>query len=1077
MKKALIPILLSFILLSGSVGIAEAAALTQQQINAIIGLLRSFGADEGVVANVNATLGGTGASGGTTTAWCYTFNNDLRFGDGGSQNVYLENDVQNLQTALEREGFKINDSEKKGGAVFGEFTAAAVTGFQEKYRDEILAPLGLKYGTGYVGKSTRAKLNQLYGCGGVTKSPVSAGYLEIEPSSASLVVGESVSMQAMYQPPMPKCSEGFACPQVMPARYPVVAEWTSSNPSVASIIGVAVGDCFTTRCQSFYSAEIKGVSNGTADIKAAYKSPSGTFLTATAKITVGSGLVVPSITVTSPNGGEVWQVGTKQLIKWSASPSITNVIIGLKTWSPSCEKSPCPLYPVSLYNIANNVSNTGVYEWVVGAGEGVVPKIPDGKYIVTVGDIRGIVDSTAASDSSDAPFSIVAAGTTVYESVKCVFSGSTSDQNCYTATDTSSSYYKLGCSGVGACVVNLKGIKGDKITWKSSCGGYAYTVMDGTNKYAEFNCSSASPSITVTSPNGGEVWQVGSTQIIRWSGGNSTDRIGVTRIAAPGTSLPSRDIVILNSNSGSYSWAIPTGEALGNYLMRVCTLAGENDCVNTDQSNAPFSIVGGVAEKLPDLTFSKLEVGVIENGNFVAKPQPVAGERYALRAQVSNVGSASFDDNISFSWSIPSSNSGSKYYAMTLGVGQSQSILLPYSEGLVSVAGSYTAQITVDFLNQIKELSENNNSATVQFTVAPKSAPITVTSPNGGETWTRNTTQTLNWLISQSYASILIHLISADGTRPYTIASIGGGTSGYGWNVGQVTDSVVPPDGQYRIRVSGLNTTGNVVAYDESDAPFSIVAAGTQPSITVLSPNGGETWAMGESQTIKWSGSNGTRVNVTLLNTDKSKEVYGLAMAVLNDGSELIKVPYDLPAGQYYLRVSCVENCSPWPSFDDGNAPFSIVAVATPSITITYPNGGEALIKGQSYFIKWAQTGFASDGWIQLQLRDAANSSAMVKLITSSVPLGTYAGSFNWTVPTDIPDGKYLLWATAGSGLDSLGTRVLGSDFSNSPFSISVSPAGAADASSGGDSSFAALLFSLERQLEELERILNSLLP
>ena len=100
----------------------------------------------------------------------------------------------------------------------------------------------------------------------------------------------------------------------------------------------------------------------------------------------------------------------------------------------------------------------------------------------------------------------------------------------------------------------------------------------------------------------------------------------------------------------------------------------------------------------------------------------------------------------------------------------------------------------------------------------------------------------------------------------------------------------------------------------------------------------------------------------------------------------------------------------------------------------------------------------------------------MVKLIASSVPLGAYAGSFNWTVSTDIPDGKYLIWATAGSGLDSLGTRVVGSDFSDAPFTISTTPGNAADASSGGGSSFAALLFSLERQLEELERLLNSLL-
>ncbi|MDP2734809.1 MAG: peptidoglycan-binding domain-containing protein, partial [bacterium] len=84
---------------------------------------------------------------------CQALQSNLFFGMKGSDEVRcLQQELK--QAEVYPEGFVTG--------TFGQLTQAAVIRFQEKYRAEILAPLGLTQGTGYVGPSTRAKLNQLF---------------------------------------------------------------------------------------------------------------------------------------------------------------------------------------------------------------------------------------------------------------------------------------------------------------------------------------------------------------------------------------------------------------------------------------------------------------------------------------------------------------------------------------------------------------------------------------------------------------------------------------------------------------------------------------------------------------------------------------------------------------------------------------------------------------------------------------------------------------------------------------------------------------------------------------------------
>jgi len=87
-------------------------------------------------------------------AFCGRFSNDLYY--GMKDNL----EVRCLQEFLKSQGSEIYPEELITGN-FLSLTQQAVVRFQEKYRKEILDPIGLEEGTGFVGPMTRSKINQI----------------------------------------------------------------------------------------------------------------------------------------------------------------------------------------------------------------------------------------------------------------------------------------------------------------------------------------------------------------------------------------------------------------------------------------------------------------------------------------------------------------------------------------------------------------------------------------------------------------------------------------------------------------------------------------------------------------------------------------------------------------------------------------------------------------------------------------------------------------------------------------------------------------------------------------------------
>ncbi|MFA5841513.1 MAG: hypothetical protein WC835_00945 [Candidatus Paceibacterota bacterium] len=97
---------------------------------------------------------------------------DISLGSSGKQVVLIQrilNREQETRVANTGPGSPGNETE-----YFGLLTKAAVARFQEKYASEVLSPVGLKRGSGYIGFYTRAKLSAIFRSTAVAGSTIPA---------------------------------------------------------------------------------------------------------------------------------------------------------------------------------------------------------------------------------------------------------------------------------------------------------------------------------------------------------------------------------------------------------------------------------------------------------------------------------------------------------------------------------------------------------------------------------------------------------------------------------------------------------------------------------------------------------------------------------------------------------------------------------------------------------------------------------------------------------------------------------------------------------------------------------------
>ena len=254
-----------------------------------------------------------------------------------------------------------------------------------------------------------------------------------------------------------------------------------------------------------------------------------------------------SLTVTSPNGGEIWDVGSTHNITWSKSGSIGShvkleYIGGSGSWKsirtvetnelsytwtiPDDAATDCRVKVVStrdssIYDISND-------DFTIRkpATNSLTVTSPNGGEIWDVGSTHNITWSKLNNTGRWVWLEYSTDGGTTW-----TIDGSSSNDGSYpwTIPDDVST----------RCLVKVT-----STSWASDISDNNFTIRKQVSK-----------TMTVTSPNGGEVWDIGSTHDITWSEtGDNGSGVWLDYSTDGGNNWEEIDSAF---NNGSYSWTVP----------------------------------------------------------------------------------------------------------------------------------------------------------------------------------------------------------------------------------------------------------------------------------------------------------------------------------------------------------------------------------------------------------------------------------------------------------------------------------------------------------------------------------------
>ncbi|MBN1446715.1 MAG: hypothetical protein JXA28_02190 [Bacteroidetes bacterium] len=279
-------------------------------------------------------------------------------------------------------------------------------------------------------------------------------------------------------------------------------------------------------------------------------------------------------------------------------------------------------------------------------------------------------------------------------------------------------------------------------------------------------------------------------------------------------------------------------------------------------------------------------------------------------------------------------------------------------------------------------------------------------SPQGGEVWRSGTVHNVRWQ-GKRPAQIAIDF-STDGGAGWTqIAGPLPASDGeWGWTVPAVTSE------HCRLRVRDAD---NAAPADATRTDFTVYE---DPVITLLAPNGGETWQVDTEQEIRWH-----VIAVNSIDLAYSTNNGRHWLPITNNippamGSWLWRIP-PTPSDSCLVRAVSRSN----PAVNDlSDAVFRLTPI--PAVALTAPNGGERWQVGTVQSIRWQSAAVDS---VRIAFSDDGGGTWDALAVVAAKE-----GDWTWTVPDRVSDRCFIRVTAVGAPQLS--------DISNAVFSITPEP-------------------------------------